>query len=359
MRLMISVPHTGTLRAEIDDFVQAAKAVFRSRGWVLDYRKPHDRPTASCRNRQVHVFRETPYDYLLTMDADCTPTKADGSPDIDGLLRLLNAIQNPEVDIVAGWTLIQREDAGDMVPCVVWPPDEKGEWPVDNGRPYLQANPMQEITGGGVGTHCMMIKRRVFDGFLAAGRIWFEDIIDRDPSSPDFGCRRVGHDFMFTRTAADLGYRVWLRNDVLWGHRKDVDLRWVHDVVRGLTKRIDAHALIAKALKFLLSPGLVLRAAEEIEQLGEVVFWSTGLDWADLTNRILPSGAYWEDGPDREVNLVLVQDHEGLCFSDLPLAKRRVLIHERHDIDVARDFARADEATVERVGEGMVVRCGF
>ena len=240
MHLFVTVPHEGYLRSEIDDFVTAATALLSANGGSLTYRKIEDRPTMACRNRQAAEFLASPCDTFLTLDADCLPTR-DGQPDMDGLRRLLDAITRPEVDIVSGWTLMLRETHGDMIPNIAGPPEP------EPGRPYMRSSdivtpyleePLVEITGGGVGAHCLMVGRHVLAAMRAAGRLWFEDVHERDPESERFGGRIHGHDFAFCHLAADLGFRVWIENRVCWGHDKNIDLRWVHDLVRNLSWQI-------------------------------------------------------------------------------------------------------------------------
>ena len=240
MKLFLTVPHEGSYRAEIHEFVDAARAAFMARGWSLLFDPVRDRPTMACRNNQANRFLTTPCDVFLTLDHDCLPTR-NGRPDIEGLMHLIEDLQTDEIDVVGGWTLIYMEHHGDLVPCVVGAkgsnPERPDEWPIDFVAPYSK-DPLTEIRGGGLGSHCIAVKRRVFESMKKAGRMPFEDVHFRDPEDPRHGGRDIGHDLAFCQLAQDLGFRVWMDNRVFWGHVKDVDLRWIHDVVKGLSDKI-------------------------------------------------------------------------------------------------------------------------
>lgn len=241
MRLYLTCPHDGSIAAEVFALVESARSHFRARGWSLIWDPVRDRPTMSCRNNQVNRFRTTPCDRMVTLDSDCIPTRG-GHPDVEGLVWLCEALDRPGVGVVGGWSLIHDEGRGMLLPCVVRPkgsnPKKPDEWPLDMAIPYAQ-EPIHDVTGGGIGTHCLAVKREVVDAMVFSGRIPFEDVYDRDPASPSFGCRKLGHDLNFCALAADLGYRVCLHNRVYWGHRKDVDLRWVHDTILDLRCRLE------------------------------------------------------------------------------------------------------------------------
>ncbi len=271
MILFFTVPTTGYYRHEITSFRDAAKSALRARGDTLIWSPVTDRSTMACRNRGIEDCLSTPAEYYLSMDSDCKPFR-DGQPDVTGLGYMLEALQRDDVDIVFGWSLILREAMNDMVPCVLAPRGEPtartpnprpDQWPVDLITPYL-AEPLHELKGNAaVGSHCFMAKRRVFEGMRATGRLYFDDVHERDPSSPRYGGRIRGHDVQFCALAQDLGYRVWVDNRVFWGHMKDVDLKWVHDLVLGLSQRIAAHESVALAADPHYPAWMTLRQAEE------------------------------------------------------------------------------------------------
>lgn len=262
MILYLTVPtSSGMIHQSIYALVEQARAQFKARGWTLIFDPVQDRPTMACRNASVNRCLRTPATVFLTIDSDAVV-------DLEGLMELCETIRRDDVDIVAGWSLIHRESHGDIVPCVVKPrgadPEQPDRWPLDLVSPYAE-EPV-EITGGAVGTHAVMVKRRVFEAMKSTGRLYFEDIHYRDPAHRDFGGRDQGHDLMFCKAAADLGFRLWLHPGVFWGHRKDVDLRWVHDLARNMAAKVNAHAAVAQLLRETPDDPpawMILRVAEE------------------------------------------------------------------------------------------------
>lgn len=241
MRLYLTCPHQGYIRPEIFALKDSLQRRFRATGWQLVWDPVEDRPTMGCRNRQVHRFLSTNCDLFLTLDSDCVPERK-GKPDVDGSLALLSCFDDPDVGAAGGWSLILDEPRGALLPCVVKAKGSNAarphEWPLDLASPYSSV-PVHDVTGGGIGTHCLAVRRDVFEAARAQGRIWFEDLYCRDPGSEMFGCRIQGHDLGFCRLVADLGYRVVLHNRVYWGHRKEVDLRMVHDALLDMRQRLE------------------------------------------------------------------------------------------------------------------------
>jgi len=329
MKLFLTVPYDNEIDPTIVAFKDAAQALFRARGWSMRFEPVRDRPTMACRNAQVNRFLSTPYDTFLTLDHDCIPTMH-GKPDMAGLMHLIEDIQRDDIDVVGGWTLIHMEGHDpELVPCVV---DayraEDGEHPINFVAPY-SGEPLHEFKGGGIGSHCLMVKRCVFESMRNAGRLYFDDIHDRDPQSKTFGSRILGHDLAFSRLAQDMGFRVWLDNRVFWGHRKPVDLRWVHDLVRDLTRRIDAHASVALAADPHVPAWMTLREAEERHEGRTVWMGHTGALSAEVMHAAVLGVI---DGWGMDV--VIVEDVTML---------------------VGMDTAKV--LSVERVGAGAVVRC--
>lgn len=352
MKLMLAVPYEGFLAGEIDDLAWALRAEFRSRGWTLMYRKVQDRPTMACRNRIAVEFLKTPCDALLSLDRDSLPTTRGGQPDVAGTLQLIEDLESPDVDVVFGLYMILRENEGDLVPGVVHAqgsdPAQPDRWPLNLEAPYAHEG-LVEITGGGAGTHCVLIARHVLEAMQSGGRLPFEDVHERRPEHPRFGARILGHDLAFCKLAADMGYRVWLDNRVHWGHRKHVDLRWVHDLVRNLCKRLDSHALLGSMLGGSfdppVSPWMVLRFAEEL------ALRRPASPWADhpLLQAMYQSDAMREPS-EAPADLVAVMNGERP-----QLAERGVILMEPPDEEIL------EGRTVLRysnVGSGAVVEFG-
>lgn len=366
MKLLISVPTgSGWVRDEINDLVEAARAHFRARGWIVHYDRVRDRPTMACRNRQCTRLIDSPFTHMLMLDSDALPTDEEERPDVRGLIAMCEAALRDDVDIVAGWSLILDEGRSRLTPCVAHPPgtnpDDPTGWPPDVVSPY-SSEPLVEITGHGVGAHCLLISREVIEAMRHAGRLPFDDVHDRDPYSPTWGGRLLGHDFAFTTLAADLGFRVWLAPKVFWGHLKEIDLRWFHDTVREMSMKIDSHAAVAQAMDQRLHaeepPWLILRAAEEAAKLhkdGHAVCDSRAV--FDVLHVLLGARVWTAPPSDGAIGLV-VHTYSSPLPAGGEYADNCTLIAQYADAEAVKEFVDMfDGGTYERLGEGLVARC--
>lgn len=372
MKLFLTVPHQRYYADEIVQFRDAAQAMFNARGWSLIWDPVKDRPTMACRNNQVNRFLSTPCDVFLTLDYDCLPTTKDGRPDIDGLMHLVEDLATDEIDVVGGWTLMHFEHQQTLVPCIAHPPgtdpSKPDEWPVDFVAPYSK-DPLTELKGGGLGAHCLAFNRNVVESMRAAGRLYFEDVHDRDPASPTFGGRILGHDFAFCQLAVDLGFRVWMDNRVFWGHVKDVDLRWIHDLVKGQAERIDAHLAVADALAGARDPGLagwfLLRIAEEAANVVGMVQSAPGAPIDVLASLVGHDrlAAHGDMREENDVGLICVRHDDDLRGSDgeyfkFYLRPDCVIVTDRRDSENLDAVIKGMNVVhIENVGEGGVIRC--
>lgn len=322
MILYLSVPHDGYYRPEITQFRDATSAWLKSRGDTLIWDPVRDRPTMACRNNQIRRFLETPATVFLTMDWDCNPFR-NGIPDIDGLSWMLDSMKKPEIDVVYGWTLIYTGEH--MVPCVMKQTVGRGVWPLDFAMPY-EKEPLHDLQGGAVGSHCFMAKRKVFLGMIAPGKLWFDDVHERDPESPKYGGRIQGHDVSFCRQAQDRGFRLWLDNRILWGHMKEVDLRWVHDLVRELTRRIDAHQTVALDFDPDTAAWVTLRRAEEHDKGSAVCVYRGQYQPPGRDNSPIPGWRGSRDPEDEPLTLIfeLVDAPAWKAWQENPILHQRV-----------------------------------
>jgi hypothetical protein len=245
----------------------------------------------STRNRQVHEFLATDADVLVTVDSDAIP-------DLDGMKLLVDAIRRDDVDVAAGWSLMQCDAESGGVPNIFTAHDEKANGRfldpgIAHGKPGLH-----EFKGGAVGAHCVAIKRRVLEAMKEKGIIWFEDEFHRDTSLGDkFGTRKSGHDLLFFRRAQELGFRCWLDNRVFWGHVKETDLRDAYRQITSLYDEIASFRHIAQLLReadgnagWSAGPVFLMRMAYEAERLPEdemCVECGSGLT-TRILSRILP-----------------------------------------------------------------------
>lgn len=262
-RLCVSIPmgEEGLLAHELSDWLAAAGSLFRTQGWQFQRLPWADKPTASTRNYQCGEFLRSAMDLHLMVDSDA-------KPDLDGLLLLLDAIERPEVDVVSGWSLIRREGkgGGQLFPNVVGPPGEGNVWPVDFALPHATPG-LHEITGGAVGAHCLLMTREVAQRFHDKELLWFEDefYTSQDEAPPGkWGARKTGHDFMFCLRAAELGFRLWVDNRVLWGHFKTVDLAEWYRQNFTLATRLNAQLRLVEGLKGMCSQSYSLGGLEDL-----------------------------------------------------------------------------------------------
>lgn len=257
----------------------------------------------SSRNQQVTSFLSSDCDVFLSVDADAVP-------DLPGLRLLLEAIKRDDVDIVGGWSLMSTGSSAGM-PNIFTAHDTDAHGCFIDFKMAHEAPGLHEITGGALGSHCIMVKRRVFEEFLRRKVMYFEDEFRTDPdeAGPKFGTRRRGHDILFFQRAAEYGFRAWCDNRVLWGHVKAVDLRDWYRALGNLYDEIASYVPIVEALRqswgntdFTAGPVYLMRAVYEAASLPEdelCLECGTGLTTRLLLD-ILPPGRFLalEDRPE-------------------------------------------------------------
>ena len=190
-------------------------------GWDIRVDAVSQRPVAATRNRQIREFLwETDADYLLCIDDDMVPGVAD-------LAEMLKEIVRPDVDVVSAMTL--RQDAGGPTPVVF---QFKGDGCTLNEEILSKEGGMYEIVNGGVPGACLLAPRYVYQDMYDKGILWHEDILFKDPADKKkFGNRKIGHDQRFCMNCNEMGFRTWIRSDIMWGHLKTLDLRYPLDLL--------------------------------------------------------------------------------------------------------------------------------
>ena len=249
--LLVSIPVEpgGMLSVDLVLWMQALPALMDRMGFAWKWDIVRQKPVAGCRNSQCVQFLASGLDYLLTVDNDAIP-------DEEGTRLLLDAIQRPEVDAVAGWSVMLNEDDGPQ-PCLLRDLPDGG---AEVHAPMLERPAgLYELSDGTVGAHCLAVKRETLLKFRESGRVWFSDVL-LDGSLPfhrivelasmsfedahrhvqgwiearradtfgdgcETGTRRRGQDVYFCRTLRALGMRLWVDTRVLWGHLKPTDIR--------------------------------------------------------------------------------------------------------------------------------------
>lgn len=208
-----------------------------------------EKPVASTRNRIMREFLQSGMDYCLMIDDDAVP-------DLEGFQYLWEAIQRPDVDAVGGWSVFITPH-GPRPVVMKFKPD--GSW-VEHTELLHESQPgLHPIPDGGIGAHCLMVKRATAQRFVDEKVVWFKDVLrdgslerkdlivllnqyrdskagmydeiaswlgatkDTDPER--LGERIVGQDIWFCREMHRLGLRLWVDTRVFWGHIKPCDLR--------------------------------------------------------------------------------------------------------------------------------------
>lgn len=256
-----------------------------------------EKPVASCRNRQCDEFLKTGFDFCLFVDDDAIP-------DEDGLRHLLDAIRNPDVDAVGGWSLVKGEGA---------PEPSLHQLNVGSrSSPHedvLAREPgLHELVDGSIGAHCLMTKRATLVRIREEGDVWFKDRL-RDASLEGFeirellagddtamreglgkalarneghpwGQRWLGQDIWFCMMVLTKGMRLWVDTRVLWGHVKPCDLRGEFCETLGLRQQLAERRrgdlAVAEELrasygneKWTAGPGFIEAAARAARSLPE------------------------------------------------------------------------------------------
>lgn len=214
MKLLISIPvePNGSLNVHLVRFLLHIRDEFTN----VDIRAriEEGQPTAETRNRQCRYFlRDTDYDVMLCIDSDQVPK-------IEGIVRMLNAIERDDVDCVNGWTFALTPDGPKPV-CYKF-----------GGRTtpleFELARPREgilEMKDWYVGASAMMVTRAALKKFIDNEKIWFLDLYQGNPEV-NFGDRAMGHDAHFFSQCREMGIRCWVdtHKDCCWGHIKKVDL---------------------------------------------------------------------------------------------------------------------------------------
>ena len=245
-RLLVSIPcqPDGAVNIHLAAWLQR----LRVPGWTVRVDYLQAKPVAFTRNMQCRDFLKSDCDYAMFIDDDAVP-------DDEGLGFLLAAIQRTDVDAVGGWSVMKSTEG--PVPCVQQYHPDKPATP--HMRILSQKPNLYEIEDGGIGAHCLMVKRATIQTFFDSKRIWFKDtmrdgslerpqleeivaehrdnkemaweeinrwLTERDDFNMDHvGGRIQGQDVWFCCQMHSLGLRLWVDTRVLWGHIKNSDIR--------------------------------------------------------------------------------------------------------------------------------------
>lgn len=270
--VVFSVPidDHGMLHHSIAHFFGQAERACAQRGIEFRYNIHTGKPNTSTRNRQCAEFllRHPDADYLCFCDSDALPDAA-------SFVLLLDGIQRPEVDVLFGWSLMVQ-DGNEVIPNVTEKANSDGEAKLSRRTVHHEAPGLVEITGGGCGSHCMMLTRDVVQAFVDRGELWFEDHYFRDWSGDreKYGTRSRGHDYYLCHRAAEWGFRLWVDNRVYWGHAKTIDLRQWYNQSEHLQQSINVALVLVDMMRekhgntdWTASSEFLLRMAIEANRL--------------------------------------------------------------------------------------------
>ena len=259
-RLLVSVPTpiNGSINCHLAMWLQSLTA--QCSDWHVVWEILQAWPVAHTRNEQFRNFlKNDDVDYLLTIDNDAVP-------DMRGLHLLMDAIQRDDVDAVGGWSVQYSDDVPQ--PCIQRYYDDRPGGP---DWKALEKGGLVELSQGGLGAHCLMVKKATVQKFFDEKVVWFKDQLrdgsleryhieqllhaydpadlpvdeqfqrglglyrdiarwlkERDDANLEhFGARFTGQDSWFCKRCHDLDLRLWCDTRVFWGHIKNYDIRKV------------------------------------------------------------------------------------------------------------------------------------
>lgn len=246
-------PNARMVRSFEEARVQAAilkEAEFTTADW--DY---SGHTIEAKRNRAAGRFLKTECEYVLMVDDDM-----DFEPDLDAIAKLLVCAREEKADIV-GPLMVRRAPPHDVAFNEVrFKPDQ-----MQDVLSYATRG-MRVPIQGHIGTGCLLIHRRVFEGLSAP---WFDTTsssdcqvcnagelngVKADPScgrcggkrkDPDGCWTRIGEDANFCHRAIDAGFRCILEAAVTVGHLGDQSFTF-EDTVLAKNPLEFADALIRK-----------------------------------------------------------------------------------------------------------------
>ena len=234
-KLLISVP-TGPQGSLNHSLVEWLLDVSRGLpGWAIATDIVRGRPVAANCNQQIRRFLwETDADYMLSLDDDMVP-------ETEGLKKMLDSIQRPDIDVISAMTL--RMDKGGPTPVIFQ--YEEGKARLHEGI-LSKPGGLHEVVDGGIPGACFIAPRYVYQDMFDKGVVWHEDILNHDATNKEkFGNRKRGHDQTFCHNCNDMGFRTWVHSDVMWGHMKSIDIRLLmHYILEIRTAKQEAARVI-------------------------------------------------------------------------------------------------------------------
>ncbi len=223
--ILIAVPHTGVLRAELVAYL--LNVVARNAGDKrsrISVDLSWGMPVDSNRNSIAKKFMETDNEWLLTIDSDIEPPPM--------VLEELLSHGRKVVGAVC-WSSMGGEEGGRWesfgIPYpVVMSKNPKGGWNVDR-KTVASRERLVECDAGS--TACLLLHREVLEAIEPP---WFRLQYDED------GMCNAGEDFTFFDKVKAKGYGVYVDLTLQCGHYKTVDIKRLNELLAETGRRVDA-----------------------------------------------------------------------------------------------------------------------
>jgi len=222
--ILIAVPHTGILRAELVAYL--LNMVSRNAGnkkFRISVDLSWGMPVDSNRNSIAKKLLETDNEWLLTIDSDIEPPPM--------VLEELMSHGKKVVSAVC-WSSMGGEEGGRWesfgIPYpVIMSKNPKGGWNVDREAASSEERLVECDSGS---TACLLLHREVLEAIEPP---WFRLQYDED------GLCNAGEDFTFFDKVKAKGYGVYVDLALQCGHYKTVDIKRLNELLAETGRKIN------------------------------------------------------------------------------------------------------------------------
>ena len=224
-RVLVAVPHTGILRAELVAYLlNLVDRCARGNGVRLSVDLSWGMPVDSNRNSIGKKLLETDNEWLLTIDSDIKPP-----PMV--LEELLN--HNKKIVGAVCWSSMGGEKGGRWesfgIPYpVIMSKNPEGGWNVDRGVSSSEERLVECDAGS---TACLLLHREVLEAIEPP---WFRLQYDEE------GVCNAGEDFTFFDKVKAKGYGVYVDLALQCGHYKIVDIQRFNELLAETGRKVNA-----------------------------------------------------------------------------------------------------------------------
>lgn len=223
--ILIAVPHTGVLRAELVAYL--LNVVVRNAGnekLRISVDLSWGMPVDSNRNSIAKKLLGTDNEWLLTIDSDIEPPPM--------VLEELLSHGKKVVGAVC-WSSMGGEEGGRWesfgIPYpVIMSKNPKGGWNVDREAASSEERLVECDSGS---TACLLLHREVLEAIEPP---WFRLQYDKD------GLCNAGEDFTFFDKVKAKGYGVYVDLALQCGHYKTVDIKRFNELLAEMGRKVDA-----------------------------------------------------------------------------------------------------------------------